>query len=67
MNSRLGTYTNFVNLCDLAAIAVPAGFDGNGLPIGVMLIGPAWSEGRLAALADVACIARMSTASARRA
>jgi allophanate hydrolase len=52
VNSQLGTYTNFVNLCDLAAIAVPAGFDGNGLPIGVTLIGPAWSEGRLAALAD---------------
>ncbi len=52
VNSRLGTYTNFVNLCDLAAIAVPAGFDSEGLPIGVTLIGPAWSEGRLAALAD---------------
>jgi allophanate hydrolase len=53
VNSRLGTYTNFVNLCDLAAIAVPAGFGSNGLPVGVTLIGPAWSEGRLAALADV--------------
>ena len=52
VNSQLGTYTNFVNLCDLAAIAVPAGFDSKGLPIGAMLIGPAWSEGSLAALAD---------------
>ncbi len=51
-NSRLGTFTNFVNLCDLAAIAVPAGFGADGLPVGVTLIGPAWSEGRLAALAD---------------
>lgn len=51
-NSRLGTYTNFVNLCDLAGIAVPAGFGPDGAPIGVTLIGPAWSEGRLAALAD---------------
>jgi allophanate hydrolase len=51
-NSRLGTYTNFVNLCDLTAIAVPAGSDSTGLPKGEMLIGPAWSEGRLAALAD---------------
>jgi len=51
-NSRLGTFTNFVNLCDLAAIAVPAGFDADGLPLGVTLLGPAWSEGRLAALAD---------------
>jgi allophanate hydrolase len=52
-NSRLGTFTNFVNLCDLAAIAVPAGFGADGLPVGVTLVGPAWSEGRLAVLADV--------------
>ncbi len=51
-NSRLGTYTNFVNLCDLAAIAVPGGFGPDGAPVGVTLVGPAWSEGRLAALAD---------------
>ena len=51
-NSRLGTFTNFVNLCDLAAIAVPAGFGADGLPTGVTLLGPAWSEGRLAATAD---------------
>ena len=49
-NSRLGTYTNFVNLCDLAAIAVPAGFDG-AMPVGVTVVGPAWSEGRLAPVA----------------
>ncbi len=52
VNARLGTWTNFVNLCDLAAIAVPAGFGVDGLPFGVTLVGPAWSEGRLAALAD---------------
>ena len=51
-NSRLGTFTNFVNLCGLAAIAVPAGFGADGLPVGVTLLGPAWSEGRLAAIAD---------------
>jgi allophanate hydrolase len=51
-NVRLGTFTNFVNLCDLAAIAVPAGFGADGLPIGVSVLGPAWSEGRLAAIAD---------------
>jgi len=51
-NSRLGTWTNFVNLCDLAAWAVPAGMGEDGLPGGVTLVGPAWSEGRLAALAD---------------
>jgi len=51
-NARLGTFTNFVNLCDLAAFAVPAGFGSDGLPVGVMVLGPAWSEGRLAAIAD---------------
>ena len=51
-NSRLGTWTNFVNLCDLAAWAVPSGVGADGLPGGVTLVGPAWSEGRLAALAD---------------
>ena len=51
-NARLGTFTNFVNLCDMAAIAVPAGFGADGLPVGVTVLGPAWSEGRLAAIAD---------------
>jgi len=49
-NSRLGTYTNFVNICDLAALAVPAGFRGDGRPTGVTLVGPAFSEARLAGL-----------------
>ncbi|MDP1907214.1 MAG: amidase family protein [Hyphomicrobium sp.] len=43
-NSRLGTYTNFVNLLDLAAIAVPGPFRHDGLPAGVTLIGRAGSE-----------------------
>ena len=51
LNSRLGRYTNFVNLLDLAAIAVPAGFRADGLPFGVSLIGPAFSDHALAALA----------------
>jgi allophanate hydrolase len=49
-NSRLGTYTNFVNICDLAALAVPAGFRADGRPAGVTLVGPAFSEARLAGL-----------------
>jgi allophanate hydrolase len=49
-NSRLGTYTNFVNLLDLAALAVPGGFRADGRPFGVTLVGPAWSEARLGAL-----------------
>ena len=51
-NAALGTYTNFVNLLDLAAIALPAGFRPDGLPFGVTLIGPAFCEHALAALAD---------------
>jgi allophanate hydrolase len=48
-NNVLGTYTNFVNLLDLAAIALPAGFRPDGLPFGVTLIGPVFSEHSLAA------------------
>lgn len=52
-NSRLGTYTNFVNLCDLSALAIPAGFRADGVPAGVTLVGPAFSEGRLAGIGAV--------------
>lgn len=52
LNSNLGFYTNFVNLLDLAAVAVPAGFRSNGLPFGVALIGPAWTDSALLKLAD---------------
>jgi allophanate hydrolase len=51
-NSHLGHYTNFVNLLDLAAIAVPVGMRADGLPFGVSLIGPAFSDGALVTLAD---------------
>lgn len=50
-NSRMGRYTNFANLLDMASLAVPAGFV-DGLPFGVMLTGPAFTDRRLAALAD---------------
>ncbi len=40
LNANLGYYTNFMNLLDLAATAVPAGFQHNGLPFGVTLIAP---------------------------
>jgi allophanate hydrolase len=42
-NRRLGTFTNFANLCDIAGYAVSRG---------VVVLGPAWSEGRLAPVAD---------------
>jgi len=49
-NARLGTYTNFVNLLDLAALAVPGPFRPDGLPAGLTLIAPRGSDARLAAL-----------------
>ncbi|MBX3489237.1 MAG: allophanate hydrolase [Parvibaculum sp.] len=52
LNSRLGTYTNFMNLLDMAGIAVPAGIGGKGLPFGITLCAPAFSEARLVALAS---------------
>src|SRR5688572_12126594 len=52
LNSNLGYYTNFVNLMDLAAVAMPAGFRRDGLPFGVSLIGPAFSDAALLALAS---------------
>jgi allophanate hydrolase len=52
LNRRLGTYTNFVNLLDLAAIAVPATMRADGLPFGITLIGPAGSDLMLAELAQ---------------
>ncbi|MEV5844526.1 allophanate hydrolase [Streptomyces sp. NPDC051985] len=49
-NARLGRFTNSTNLFDLAAVAVPAG-EVNGLPFGVMLIGPAFTDDRLTTIA----------------
>jgi allophanate hydrolase len=52
LNTRLGYYTNFVNLLDLAAVAVPAGMRSTRLPFGISFIGPAFSDEALLALAD---------------
>jgi allophanate hydrolase len=52
LNSNLGYYTNFMNLLDLSAIAVPAGFQADGLPFGVTLFAPAFADAALAALGD---------------
>ncbi|MBA1200969.1 allophanate hydrolase [Pseudomonas capeferrum] len=49
-NSQFGTYTNFTNLADLAALAVPAGLRDDGLPSGITLIAPAWHDRALADL-----------------
>jgi allophanate hydrolase len=52
LNSNLGAYTNFVNLMDLSALTVPAGFRSDGLPFGVTVIGRAFEEGKLSAIGD---------------
>ena len=55
LNSNLGLYTNFVNLLDMAAIAVPAGWRRNDTGFGVTLIGPAWTDRALIASAARWC------------
>jgi allophanate hydrolase len=54
LNSNLGYYTNYVNLLDLCAVAVPAGFLPNGLPWGVTLVAPAGQDHYLLRLAAAA-------------
>ncbi len=43
-NSQFGTYTNFTNLADLCALALPGDFRADGLPAGITLIAPAWHD-----------------------
>lgn len=52
LNSQLGYYTNFMNLLDLSAIAIPVGFVDNGLPFGITLAAPAFSEAWLCTVGD---------------
>lgn len=52
LNANLGRYTNFVNLLDLSALAVPAGFTAEGLPFGITLMGPAFADAELADIAQ---------------
>ncbi|HUQ74188.1 MAG TPA: allophanate hydrolase [Burkholderiales bacterium] len=61
LNANLGYYTNFMNLLDLAAIAVPAGFQRDGLPFGITLAAPAFADDALCALGDIAQRAAVKT------
>ncbi|MFC0139195.1 allophanate hydrolase [Erwinia mallotivora] len=47
-NAQFGTYTNFTNLADLCALALPGPFRADGLPAGITLIAPAWHDRALA-------------------
>jgi len=50
LNSRLGTYTNFVNLLDLCGLAVPAAMRNDGIPFGITLLAPANQDAKLASI-----------------
>ncbi|TQF31444.1 allophanate hydrolase [Bradyrhizobium sp. UNPA324] len=53
LNSRLGTYTNFVNLLDLCGLAVPASMRADGIPFGITLLAPAGHDALLASIGRV--------------
>ncbi|MGO3934973.1 allophanate hydrolase [Rhodopseudomonas pseudopalustris] len=48
LNSRLGTYTNFVNLLDLCGLALPASIRADGIPFGITLLAPGGRDAQLA-------------------
>jgi allophanate hydrolase len=53
LNSRLGTYTNFVNLLELCGLALPAAMHADGTPFGITLLGPAGHDAMLASIGRV--------------
>jgi len=53
LNSRLGTYTNFVNLLDLCALALPAAMRADEIPFGITLLAPAGRDAMLASIGRV--------------
>ena len=53
LNSRLGSYTNFVNLLDLCGLALPASITERGAPFGITLLAPGGHDARLAAIGRV--------------
>jgi allophanate hydrolase len=53
LNSRLGTYTNFVNLLDLCGLALPASIRRDGIPFGITLLAPAGRDALLASIGRV--------------
>ena len=53
LNSRLGTYTNFVNLLDLCGLALPSTIRSDGIPFGITLLAPAGNDALLASVGRV--------------
>lgn len=67
LNSRLGIYTNYMNLLDLSACAVPSAFRPDGMPAGVTLVAPAFSEAQLLTLTGrLHAVAQTGQGAARR-
>lgn len=52
VNSYQGTYTNFVNLADMSALAIPAGFRSDGMPFGITLLSHKFNDYALLELAS---------------
>jgi allophanate hydrolase len=50
LNSRLGTYTNFVNLLDLCGLAVPSSMRDDDMPFGITLLAPGGQDGLIASI-----------------
>ena len=78
LNSRLGTYTNFVNLLDLCGLALPAAIRADDIPFGITLLAPAGRDAQLASIGRVfhadtklrlgsRCVPQPALASCRRA
>jgi len=53
LNSQLGYYTNFMNLLDCAAVAMPAGMLDNRLPWGITFIADKFSDRKLLSFANL--------------
>jgi allophanate hydrolase len=53
LNSRLGTYTNFVNLLDLCGLALPAAIRSDDIPFGITLLAPAGHDAQLASIGRI--------------
>jgi allophanate hydrolase len=53
LNSRLGTYTNFVNLLDLCGLSLPASMRADDAPFGITLLAPAGGDAMLASIGRV--------------
>ena len=52
LNNQHGFYSYFANILDFCAMSIPCSFYRNGMPFGVTIMGPAFADSRVAALAN---------------